>query len=110
VSLTVDPSALFDIRWIHVFEEDGAGEQVYQPASGPIPLSRRPREGLTLHADGTATVEAGGADDRPVRHQATWRRTAQGLVVDVPTAGGGSTELHIVRASPDRLVVAPPRG
>jgi len=107
----VDPSAIYGIRWVHVFEEDTAEGQVYKPDSGPIPLSRRPREALTLRADGSATVEVGGADDRPAARSAAWRSTPNGLVVDVPAgAGRGSTELHVIRASPDRLVVAPSRG
>lgn len=107
----MDPSAIYDVRWVHVFEEDTADGRVYKPESGPIPLSRRPRAALTLHADGTATVEAGGPDDRPMARRAAWRKTKDGLVVDVPAnAGKSSTELHIVRASPDTLVVAPSRG
>jgi len=107
----VDPSALYGIRWVHVFEEDTAVGHVYRPDSGPIPLSRRPREALTLHAGGSATVEVGGADDRPASRRAAWRSTPDGLVVDVPGAPGkGSTELHIRQVSPDRLVVAPSRG
>jgi hypothetical protein len=106
----VDPSAIYGVRWVHVFEDDTADSRVYKPDSGPIPLSRRPRAALTLHADGTATVEAGGADDRPVKRPAAWRATTDGLVVDVPAgAGEGATELHVLRASPDRLVVAPSR-
>jgi hypothetical protein len=65
---------------------------------------------LTLHPDGSATVERGGADDRPVGRAAAWRQAGGGLIVEVPSAGDSSTELHILRASPDRLVVAPPRG
>lgn len=106
----MDLSGISGIRWVHVFEEDSADGQVYKPDTGPIPLSRRPREALTLHADGSATVEVGGADDRPLARPATWRSTGNQLVVEVPArAGQGSTELHIVRASPDSLVVAPPR-
>ena len=107
----MDPSAIYGIRWVHVFEEDTAEGQVYKPAAGPIPLSRRPREALTIHPDGLASVEVGGADDRPASRRAAWRSTGDELVVDVPAGGGkGSTELHIVRLSPDRLVVAPSRG
>ena len=106
----VDPSAIYGVRWVHVFEEDSAEGQVYRPDSGPISLSRRPREALTLNADGSATFEVGGADDRPSGRHAAWRQEAEGLVVDVPAAGGTeSTELHIVKASADRLVVAPSR-
>jgi len=107
----VDPSAITGVRWVHVFEEDTADRHVYKPDSGPIPLSRRPRETMTLHPDGSATVEVGGADDRPAARRASWRLAGDKVVVEVPAgAGKGSTELHIIRASPDSLVVAPPRG
>ena len=102
----VDPSAIAGVRWVHVFEEDTAQGQVYKPDSGPIPLSRRPREAMTLHPDGSATIEAGGSDDRPVGKPARWRSTPGGLIVEA----GGSTELHITHLSSDRLVVAPARG
>ena len=107
----MDPSAIYGIRWVHVFEEDTAEGQIYKPDSGPIPLSRRPREALTLNADGSARVEVGGADDRPVARRAAWRSSAEGLVVEVPADGGNVvTALHVVRVSPDRLVVVPSRG
>ena len=106
----VDPSAIYGIRWVHVFEEDTAGGHVYKPDSGSIPLSRRPREALTLHPDGSATIEAGGPDDRPVGGQARWRSTPGGVIVEAPGTAGGSTELHITHLSSDRLVIARARG
>jgi hypothetical protein len=107
----VDPSAICGVRWVHVFEEDSAGQQIYKPSSASIPLSRRPREALTLHRDGTATFEVGGADDRPVGRRAHWRPSGDGVVVEVPAGeAGGSMELHIQRASPERLVIAPAGG
>lgn len=106
----MDLSAIYGIRWVHVFEEDTAEGQVYRPDSGPIPLSRRPREALTLNADGSATIEVGGADDRPSARRAAWRSIPEAVVVELVSATGKSTELHIVSVSPDRLVVVPSRG
>ncbi|HEU5455941.1 MAG TPA: hypothetical protein VFU85_09675 [Nocardioides sp.] len=106
----MDPSSIYGIRWVHVFEEDTPEGHVYKPDSGPVPLSRRPREALTLNADGSATVEVGGADDRPSARRAAWRSSPEALVVELSSATGKSTELHIVRVSPDRLVVASSRG
>ena len=107
----VDPSAIYGIRWVHVFEEDTAEGQVYKPESGPIPLSRRPREALTLHA-GRLGVGRGGRRRRPPvlapRRLALDRgRTGRGR------AGGRRQGLYRTAhppASPDRLVVAPSRG
>jgi hypothetical protein len=104
----VDPSAFCDIRWVHVFEEDTPTGAVYRPDTAPVPLSRRPREAFTLHADGSAVVESGGPDDRSVDHPARWEQVGQELVI---TPGGrgsaGGAALHIVKWSPDRVVVAP---
>jgi hypothetical protein len=106
----VDPSELYEIRRVHVFEEDSPDGQVYKPGSGPIPLSRRPREALTLHANGTATVETGGPADKPIPHSARWRAAGQDIVVELDAPAAGSpAELHVTSESPDRLVVAPPR-
>ena len=101
----MDPSAACDIRWVHVFEDDTSTGAVYRPDTAPIPLSRRPREGFTLHADGSAVMETGGPDDRSVKHPARWEQVGQELVI---TPGAGRGALHIVAWSPDRLVVAPP--
>jgi hypothetical protein len=106
----VDPSELYEIRWVHVFEEDSEAGQVYRPASSGIPLSRRPRTAFTLRQDGSATVETGGPADKPVSHGARWRTAGQGIVIELnEPAAGMPAELHVTSASPDSLVVAPPR-
>jgi hypothetical protein len=103
----VDPSALCDIRWVHVFEEDTSKGAVYRPDTAPVPLSRRPREAFTLHADGSAVVESGGPDDRSVDHPARWEQVGQELVITPGGRGSARAALHIVKWSPDRVVVAP---
>jgi hypothetical protein len=103
----VDASAIIGIRWVHVFEEDTNDGAMYRPETGSVPLSRRPREALTLHPDGSATVEAGGADDRPTRRSATWTDTPAGIVVEgAPQGGRPSRVLTITRASTEYLIVS----
>jgi len=93
---------MYDVRWVHVFEEDDAGGQVYRLATGPIPLSRRPREAFELNADGTAHLFSGGPDDRSVAHTATWTDTAHGIVV---ASDDGATRFRIVTRTPAQLTV-----
>jgi hypothetical protein len=103
----VDASAIVGIRWVHVYEEDKTAGAVYRPDSGPVPLSRRPREALTLNADGSATVEAGGPDDRPTGRPARWSDTPAGIVVEAAAHGGQApTVLTITQASADYLIVS----
>ena len=85
---------LFATAWVHVFEEDTAAGAVYRPEDADIPLSRRPRERLELHADGSARVFTAGPDDRPVGRPATW------------SDASGNADVRIIARSPDRLVVA----
>jgi hypothetical protein len=99
----VDASAIVGIRWVHVFEEDTQDGAVYRPDTGPIPLSRRPREALTLRADGSATLETGGPDDRPQGQPARWSATPDGIAVRAD--GNTGRVLTIVDATADSLIV-----
>jgi hypothetical protein len=98
-----EPDAqLFATRWVHVFEEDTADGEVYRPEDAHIPLSRRPREQLQLRPDGSATIFAGGPDDRAVGRPATWQKQGEQLIVRSTT---DPTALRIVARSAERLVV-----
>jgi hypothetical protein len=94
---------LFTTRWVHVFEEDTAEGAVYRPEDDRIPLSRRPRERLEIHADGSAQILTAGPDDRFVAQPATWKDEPHGLVIQ---ARKGGPALRIVHRSPSRLVIA----
>jgi hypothetical protein len=98
-----DRDRLFTTHWVHLFEQDSAAGEVYAPDDGPIPLSRRPRARLELKADGSATVYAPGADDRPAPRPARWTERDGHLMVK---PDGGGPELRIVQRSADRLVIA----
>ena len=93
---------MYDVRWVHAFEEDTPGEQVYRQAADDIPLSRRPRDAFELHRDGTAQVFTGGPDDRAVAHGATWKETPEGIV---EVAGTGRATFRIVKQTEARLIV-----
>jgi hypothetical protein len=104
--------ALFGTRWVHAFEEDDARGAVYRPADADLPLSRRPREGLELSADGSARIYVPGPDDRPRPRDAAWRDDGGEVVIrteGTSRGGGGSGgEWRVVDWSPDRLVVRRP--
>jgi hypothetical protein len=91
--------------WVHVFEEDTPDGAVYRPADDNIPLSRRPRERLTLADDGTARVSMPGPDDRLTDQPATWTADGDTLVVRTTARGAAPREIVIVERSPKRLVV-----
>ena len=103
----VDASAIVGIRWVHVYEEDKPDGAVYRPETGPVPLSRRPREALTLNTDGSATIEAGGPDDRPAGRPARWSVTPAGIVVEAAAHGRqAAAVVTITQASVDCLIVS----
>lgn len=91
---------LFATSWVHVFEEDTAEGAVYRPDDGAIPLSRRPREQLSLDKNGSGTVFSAGADDRLVKHAATWHHEGDRIVIRTPEG-----DLYVIDRSADRIVV-----
>jgi len=93
---------LFATTWVHAFEEDTAEGAVFRPEDADIPLSRRPRERIVLHEDGSARVLMPGPDDRFVERPTEW--TTEGNAV-VMRAAAGAPELRIVERSPERLLV-----
>jgi hypothetical protein len=93
---------LFTGRWVHLEERDTPEGAVYVPDDEHVPLSRKPRDWLELHADGTATMYLPGAADRPVERRATW---ADATATPAARQAGAGPELLIVRREPARLVV-----
>lgn len=92
-------------EWLHAFEEDAAGDEVYRPAATAVPPARRPRERLNLAADGSAHVSVGGPDDRSRSLAATWSADGDDIVVRVTSAQSARTTYRIVSVHADRLVV-----
>lgn len=95
------------MTWVHVFEEDSAGREVYRPESGAIPLSRRPRERVQMHEDGTASIFMPGPDDRFVECDATWTKEKGETVIRM---ADGTLELRVVERTATRLVIERRRG
>ena len=93
---------MYDVRWVHVFEDDTPEGEVYRAATGDIPLSRRPRDAFELHRDGSAQVFNGGPDDRAVARNARWTKTPDGIVVE--EQGGAS--FRIMKQTPAQLIVS----
>jgi hypothetical protein len=98
--------ALLRQRWIHSFEEDSAGAQVYRPQSWDFPLARRPRGGFELRADGTAQLFLPGSGDRPEAADASWTEEDGDVVVRATKkTAGGLSALRIIESTADKLVV-----
>ena len=89
-------------RWVHLFEEDAGGREVYRPDDTTIPLSRRPRERVELRDDGTASVFLPGPDDRFVEQQARWATEGGEMVI---RTSDPRLVLVVVEQSPSRLVI-----
>jgi hypothetical protein len=92
---------LFSTRWIHLFEEDPPGAQVFVPETVDVPLSRRPRERLDFRPDGSASIVTPGPDDRSSPSPARWTEQAGDIVVH--SADG--TEWRVAERTPARLVI-----
>ncbi len=92
---------LFSTRWVHLFEQDTPGTEVFVPETTDVPLSRRPRGRLDFKPDGSASVMTPGPDDRPTPSPARWTDEAGAIVV----RSSGGTELRIVERTPARLVI-----
>ena len=97
---------LFRHRWIHSFEEDSAGAQVYRPESWDFPLSRRPREAFELRADGTGQLFLPGQEDRPQAADASWTNEDGDLVIRAAKEKSrGPLALCITESTDIKLVV-----
>jgi hypothetical protein len=88
--------------WVHVFEQDTSDGAVYRPEDSDIPLSRRPRERIELHPDGTAVLLMPGPNDGFAGQPAHWREEDGAIVV---RDASDAIRLRIVDRSADRLVV-----
>ncbi|WP_420151775.1 lipocalin family protein [Spirosoma sp.] len=62
-------------EWIHSAEEDSPEEAVFRPADYAFPLTRRPRDFFTLHADGSLVKGQGTSSDSLQEDQGHWDLT-----------------------------------
>jgi hypothetical protein len=74
-------------HWVHSFEEDTQGIQVYRPVSYNFPLSRG-REGFEVKEDGTFVLYNIGLADGTDTIPGTWKQT-------------GESTLKIIFSNPD---------
>ena len=92
-------------EWLHAYEEDSSGDEVYRPSTVELPLSRRPRERLRCKADGTAFIAVGGPDDRARKQPATWERDGDAIVIHITDPPSSRSVYRVVSISADRLLV-----
>lgn len=99
----MDLSLLFGVRWMHVFEEDAPGRQVYRPENTDVPLSRRPRERLVIEPDGVAVWHHGAADDRLTAISGRWQEAGGEVRFLFPDGTGAPAAVREIASS--RLVL-----
>ncbi|MBO4210751.1 hypothetical protein GSF22_32875 [Micromonospora echinofusca] len=90
-------------RWMHSFEEDHEGVEVYRPSGHPFPPARG-RAGIEFHPDGTFVDLPVGRGDANEARPGRWRQGPQGPI-DVRTAAGDRQVMEVVRLEPGRLEV-----
>jgi hypothetical protein len=73
------PDNLFQ-RWVHSYEEDTPGSQVFRPPNYEFPPSRG-REGFDIRKDGSFTLLGPGRSDRSVAIAGHWVRSSDGILV-----------------------------
>jgi len=96
---------LFATDWVHAFEEDGPEGAIYRPDDGERPLSRRPRERLSLSPDGSARLVVSGPDDRLQSVAARWTEAQGEITVTVESAAASVRTLHVRVQSSDCLLL-----
>ncbi|EEP70283.1 hypothetical protein MCAG_00610 [Micromonospora sp. ATCC 39149] len=90
-------------RWLHSFEEDHEGVQVYRPSGHPFPPARG-RDGIEFRPDGTFIDLPIGRGDANEARPGRWHGEPQGPV-HVHTEAAGRRVMDVVRLEPDRLEV-----
>jgi hypothetical protein len=95
------PDALFTTRWVHAYEHDTPAGAVYVPDSPAVPLSRRPREQVRFHDDGTAEYFTGTPDDRLAATPANWHEAGAAA----PAGGAARVVITVIERHEQRLVL-----
>jgi len=90
-------------RWVHSFEEDHDGLEVYRPFDYEFPPARG-RDGIEFSDDGSYTQWGIGRGDAREPVPGQWQAAAAGTV-SVTTQRGGEQVLEVVQLTPDRLEV-----
>ena len=97
--------SLFETTWVHVFEEDGDEGAVYRPDESALPLSRRPRQRVSLYPDGSARLMVTGPDDRLHEVAARWKEESGEIAVTAEAAPVTVKTLHLRVVASDRLLL-----
>ncbi len=65
------PPEIYEKKWIHSYEEDKEGIEVYHPSTFNFPLSRG-RTGFEIEKNGTFIQYGIGPDDRQKKVEGNW--------------------------------------
>ena len=91
-------------KWLHAYEEDTDGNEVFRPEGSAVAPSRG-RDILDLRQGAAATKSIPGPDDRAKAVAQTWSLD-KGRVLTLGSAGKGTRMAYeIVSIAEDRLVL-----
>lgn len=96
-----------DVVWLHSYEQDHDGMQVFRPRSFAFPQSRGPRDGILLRKSGAFVRYGIGTADAGSSTTGTWRwigRRAFELAYSEPA---GRAAFQIVSCDRSELVLRP---
>ena len=100
----MDETRLLARKWLHAYEEDSDGNEVFRPEGSNLPPSRG-REILDLRQGAAATKSIPGPDDRSKAVARTWSLD-MGRVLTLGSSGKGpGMAYEIVSVAQDRLVL-----
>jgi hypothetical protein len=95
-----------DVVWLHSYEQDREGTQVFRPRSFPFPRTRGPRDGILLRKDGTFVRYGMGRDDAGSSERGIWRWIDKGTFeLKYSSEKGGRLIFNILSCTADQLVV-----
>jgi hypothetical protein len=89
--------------WMHSFEEDQGNIRVFRPTNFSFPLSRRPRLGLEIRADGTFIELRPGPADKPERFEGRWQAVSSAQLRATFAGGSGDRTLEVVHCDSNVL-------
>ena len=92
-------------KWLHAYEEDEGGNQVFRPEGHELPMSRG-RESLDLRKGAAATKSIPGPDDRAKEVAQGWSLGKDRMLqLGTPGSTASAITYEIVSVAKDRLVL-----
>jgi len=93
-------------QWVHAYEEDSGGNEVYRPSDYKLPPARG-REVLDLGSLSKGSRSIPGADDRPLSTSGRWviSEDVKTLSFQPATGAAGRVSYELVSVEEEKLIL-----